>query len=106
LILALVLLISSGWRNAAMVLTGGLISAASLLEWQRLARLMSARIKRKQAPRGAILAIGFFLLRLLIFAAAIYGSLKCFQGSLIALVCGLSLAVATLMWEALRMLRD
>jgi ATP synthase I chain len=106
LIPALVLLIASGWRNAAMLLTGALISAASLLEWQRLARLMSARMKRKQAPRGAILAIGFFLLRLLIFAAVIYVSLECFRGSLIALVCGLSLAVVTLMWEALRMLRD
>ncbi|MGA9671027.1 MAG: ATP synthase subunit I [Terracidiphilus sp.] len=105
LIPALVLLIASGWRNAAMLMTGALISAASLLEWQRLARLMSARMKRKQAPRGAVLAIGFFLLRLLIFAAVIYGSLKCFQGSLIALMCGLSLAVVTLMWEALRMLR-
>jgi hypothetical protein len=103
---ALVLLIASGWRNAAMMMTGALISAASLLEWQRLARLMNARMKRKQAPRGAMLAIGFFLLRLLIFAGAIYGSLKCFQGSPIALVCGMSLAVATLMWEALRMLRN
>ena len=46
------------------------------------------------------------LLSLLFFAAAIYVSLKCFRGSLIALVCGLSLAVLTLMWEALRMFRD
>jgi hypothetical protein len=106
LVPALVLLIASGWRNAAMLLTGALISAASLLEWQRLARLMNARMKRKQAPRGAILAVVFFLLRLLIFAGVIYGSLKCFQGSVIALVCGLSLAVVTLMWEALRMLRN
>ena len=106
LIPAIVVLIASGWRNAAMLMTGALISAASLLEWQRLARLMTARMKRRQAPRGAILAVVFFLVRLMIFAAAIYGSLKCFQGSVIALVCGLSLAVVTLMWEALRMLRN
>ena len=106
LIPAIVVLIASGWRNAAMLMTGALISAASLLEWQRLARLMTARMKRRQAPRGAILAVVFFLVRLLIFAAASYGSLKCFQGSVIALVCGLSLAVVTLMWEALRMLRN
>jgi len=87
------------------MLTGGLISAASILEWQRLVRLMNARMKRRQTSRGAFLVIGFFLVRLLFFAAVIYGSLKCFQGSPIALVCGLSLAVATLMWEALRMLR-
>ena len=105
LIPALVLWIASGWRNAAMMLTGGLISAASILEWQRLVRLMNARMKRRQTSRGAFLVIGFFLVRLLFFAAVIYGSLKCFQGSPIALVCGLSLAVATLMWEALKMLR-
>jgi len=105
LVPALVLWIASGWRDAAMMLTGGLISAASILEWQRLVRLMNARMKRRQTSRGAFLVIGFFLVRLLFFAAVIYGSLKCFQGSPIALVCGLSLAVATLMWEALRMLR-
>jgi len=60
LVPALVLLIASGWRNAAMLLTGALISAASLLEWQRLARLMNARMKRKQTPRGAALAVGSF----------------------------------------------
>jgi len=105
LVPALVLWIASGWRDAAMLLTGGLISAASILEWQRLVRLMNARMKRRQTSRGAFLVIGFFLVRLLFFAAVIYGSLKCFQGSVIALVCGLSLAVVTLMWEALRMLR-
>ena len=105
LVPALVLWIASGWRDAAMLLTGGLISAASILEWQRLVRLMNARMKRRQTSRGAFLVIGFFLVRLLFFAAVIYGSLKCFQGSPIALVCGLSLAVATLMWEALKMLR-
>lgn len=106
LAIALVLLFASGWRNAAMLVTGTLISAASILEWLRLIRLINARMKRKKASRGAVLVIGFFLLRLLFFAAAIYGSLKCFQGSVIVLVCGLSLAVVTLMWEALRMLRD
>jgi hypothetical protein len=106
LVASVAVLIGSGWRNAAMLMTGALISAASLLEWQRLARLMTARMKRQQAPRGAALAVGFFLVRLLIFAAAIYGSLKCFQGSVIALLCGLSLAVVTLSWEALRMLRN
>ena len=106
LVASVAVLIGSGWRNAAMLMTGALISAASLLEWQRLARLMTARMKRQQAPRGATLAVGFFLVRLLIFAAAIYGSLKCFQGSVIALLCGLSLAVVTLSWEALRMLRN
>ena len=103
---ALIVWVASGWRNAAMLMTGALISAASLMEWQRLVRLMNAKMKAKKAPGGAVLAIAFFLVRLLIFAAAIYGSLKCFQGSVIPLMCGLSLAVATLMWEALRMLKN
>jgi Na+/H+-translocating membrane pyrophosphatase len=103
---AVVILIASGWRNASVFATGALISAASILEWLRLVRLMNARMKKQKAQRGAFLVIAFFLLRLLFFAAAIYGSLKCFQGSVIALICGLSLAVATLTWEAIRMLRD
>jgi K+ transporter len=106
LVPALALWIASGWRNAAMLLTGALISAASIMEWRRLTRLINDRMKRKKTPRGAILVIGFFLVRLLFFAAVIYGSLKCFRGSFIALICGLSLAVVTLTWEALRLLRN
>jgi hypothetical protein len=89
-----------------MLMTGALISAASILEWLRLVRLVNLRIRKQKAHRGAVLVVAFFLVRLLFFAAAIYVSLKCFRGSLIALVCGLSLAVLTLMWEALRMFRD
>jgi hypothetical protein len=106
LIPALVLLIASGWRDAAMLATGALISAASIFEWLRLVRLMNARMRKQKAQRGAILVIGFFLLRLLFFAAAIYVSLKCFRGSPIALLCGLGLAVATLLWEAVRLLKE
>jgi hypothetical protein len=106
MLISAVIMISAGWRNGAMFFTGSLISTASILEWQRIIRLINARIKRQKAPRGAALVIVFFLVRLLIFAAAIYGSLKCFQGSVIALICGLSLAVVTLTWEALRLLRD
>jgi len=103
---ALVLWKASGWRNAAMLATGTLISAASILEWGRLIRLINAKLDNKQAPRGAGVAIVFFLIRLAIFAGAIYGSLKCFQGSVVALLCGLGLAVLTMLWEALRLLRN
>jgi Na+/H+-translocating membrane pyrophosphatase len=106
LIPAIVLLIATGWRDAAMLVTGALISAASIFEWLRLTRLINARLKKQKAQRGAFLVVSFFLLRLLFFAAAIYGSLKCFQGSPIALLCGLSLAVATLLWEAIRLLKE
>jgi Na+/H+-translocating membrane pyrophosphatase len=106
LIPAIVLLIATGWRDAAMLVTGALISAASIFEWLRLTRLINARMRKQKAQRGAFLIVSFFLLRLLFFAAAIYGSLKCFQGSPIALLCGLSLAVATLLWEAIRLLKE
>jgi hypothetical protein len=106
LIPALVLLVATGWRDAAMLATGALISAASIFEWLRLVRLINARTRKQKAQRGAILVIGFFLLRLIFFAAAIYVSLKCFHGSPIALLCGLGLAIATLLWEAIRLLRE
>jgi hypothetical protein len=106
LVVGLVLLVASGWRNAAMFATGAVISAASILEWQRLIRLFNAKLDQKKTPRGAAAVVGFFVIRLTVFAAAIYGSLKCFQGSAIALLCGLGLAVIALAWEALRLLKD
>lgn len=105
-VLALVLLLASGWRNAAMIAVGAAISAASILEWQRLIRLFNARLDKQKSPRGAVTVVLFFVLRLTIFAVVIYGSLKCFQGSAIALLCGLGLAMVALAWEALRLLRD
>jgi hypothetical protein len=103
---ALALLFASGWRNAAMLATGALISAASILEWQRLIRLINAKLDNQKTPRSALVVVGFFVLRLTVFAGVIYGSLKCFQGSVIALLCGLGLAVIAMAWEALRMLKD
>jgi len=106
LIPALVLLIASGWRDAAMLAVGSAISAASILEWQRLVRLINAKLDNKKSPRGALMTVVFFVLRLTVFGGAIYGSLKCFQGSVIALLCGLGLAAMAIGWEAIRMLRD
>ena len=48
----------------------------------------------------------FFVLRLIVFGGAIYGSLKCFRGSVVALLCGLGLAVLAMAWEVVRLLRD
>jgi hypothetical protein len=103
---AVLLLVASGWRNAAMLAVGTVISAASILEWQRLIHLFNAKLDHQKTPRGAVLVVSFFLLRLAVFAGAIYVSLKCFQGSVIALLCGLGLAVIATAFEALRLLRD
>jgi hypothetical protein len=97
---------ASSWRNAAMLAVGALISSASIFEWQRLIRLFNAKLDQQKIPRGAVTVVLFFLLRLIVYAAAIYGSLKCLQGSPVALLCGLGLAMLVLAWEALRLLRD
>jgi len=105
-IASIVLLIASGWRNAGMFLTGALISAASIFEWQRLARVMRAKLEAEKTPRSAPAVVVFFILRLVLYAGAIYVSLRCLQGSAVALLCGLGLAAITILWQALRMLLD
>lgn len=105
-VLAVIVWIAMSWRDGAMLAVGAAISAASILEWQRLIRLFNARMDKQKMPRGAATVVTFFLLRLILFAGVIYGSLKCFQGSAIALLFGLSLAIVAMMWEALRLLRD
>jgi len=103
---SLALLIGSGWRSAAMLLTGTLISAASILEWRRLLRVINAKLNNRKTPRSAPAVVLFFVLRLTVFAGVIYGSLKCFQGSVVALLCGLGLAALTIGWEVVALLRD
>jgi hypothetical protein len=101
-----VLLIASGWRNASMLMVGALISAASIFEWQRLARLIRAKLDAEKTPRSAPAVVVFFILRLVLYGGAIYVSLRCLQGSAVALLCGLGLAALTILWQALRMLLD
>jgi len=103
---ALALWKASGWRDAAMMVTGTTISAASILEWQRLMRFINAKLDNKQASGGATVAVLFFMLRLIVFGGAIYVSLKWFRGSAVALLCGLGLAMLALVLESLRLLRD
>ncbi len=102
---SLILWVASGWGTGALFASGALVSAASIFEWRRLVRIINSRMRNERASRGVGLSIAFILLRLLISGGVIYGSLKCFRGSPIALVCGLSLAVITLTWEALKLLR-
>jgi hypothetical protein len=89
-----------------MLATGTAISAASIYEWRRLARFIAAKMDKKQTPRGAGFVVVIFVLRLTVFAGAIYVSLKFLRGSAVALLCGLSLAVLAIGWGAIRLLRD
>jgi len=102
---AIVLAIAANWRTAAMLAVGAIISAASIFEWQRLIKLFNAKLDQQKTPKGAATVVFFFLVRLLLYAGVIYGSLKCLQGSPVALLCGLGLAMVVLAWEALRLLR-
>jgi small-conductance mechanosensitive channel len=106
LISASVVLVGAGWRSGAMLATGALISAASILEWQRLIRVFNARMDKQKTPASAPVVVLFFVLRLTVFAGVIYGSLRCFHGSVGALLFGLGLAVLTIGWEAIRLLRE
>jgi hypothetical protein len=105
-IASLVLLVASGWRNASMLMVGALISAASIFEWQRLARVIRAKLDAEKTPRSAPAVVVFFILRLVLYGGAIYVSLRCLQGSAVALLCGLGLAALTILWQARRMLLD
>jgi hypothetical protein len=98
--------IGGGWRSAAMLGNGTLISAASIWEWQRLARVINARLDNQRTPTSAFAVVLFFVLRLTVFAGVIYGSLKCFHGSVAALLFGVCLAAIAIAWEAMRLLRD
>jgi hypothetical protein len=103
---SLMLWVASGWRNAAMLATGAAISAASIFEWLRLTRFIRAKMDRQQTPQGALVASIFFVFRLIVFAGVLYVSLKCFRGSVVALLCGLGLAVLAMAWEAIGLLRS
>jgi hypothetical protein len=94
------------WRDASMLATGTAISAASILEWRRLIRFLNAKMDRKESGSGAAVSAVLFVFRLMVFGGAIYVSLKCFRGSVVALLSGLGLAVLVMAWEAVRLLRD
>lgn len=125
-LLSLVLWVASGWPTAALFAVGAAISIGSIYEWARLIRMVTSRLDKmnqagmnqaaggdteagsadaRRAGLGPAVVVVLFLFRLLIAGTAIYVSLKCFHGSPIALLCGLGLALAGLVWEAVRVLR-
>ena len=95
----------AGWRSGVLLIVGAIVSASGVYEWQRLISAVNARLDNAQSPRGTGPVVAMFFLRLLIVAGLVYVSLKCFHGSIYALVAGLALAVVGLSIEALRLLR-
>ncbi|MGA3080238.1 MAG: ATP synthase subunit I [Terracidiphilus sp.] len=106
MIAALAVLIGGGWRSAGLLVTGTLISAASIWEWQRMVRVINARLDKQKTPASAPVVVLFFVLRLTVFAGVIYVSLKFLHGSVFALFFGVGLAALNLVWESIRLLRD
>ena len=102
--------VTMGWQTAMLLLAGALVSASGLWEWQKLITVINARLDHGHAPGGAGggatgVVLGF-LLRLMIAGAVLYGSLRCFHGSVYALVGGLGLAAFSLAVEAVRLVRS
>ncbi len=106
LIAFIVLFATLGWQTAMLLLSGSLVSASGLWEWQKLIGVINARLDNQQgAPGSTRVVLGFFL-RLVVAGLVLYGSLRCFQGSVYALVGGLGLAAFALGVEAVRLVRS
>jgi Na+/H+-translocating membrane pyrophosphatase len=102
----LALIFTLGWQTAVLFLTGAVVSATGLYEWQQLIGLINAKLDNQRSPRATGFTLTMFFLRLGFAALLIYVSLRWLNGSLYALVAGLSLAIIALTVEALRLLRS
>jgi hypothetical protein len=105
LVLAAVLLVTAKWQSAVLALVGAAVSASGLWEWQKLVTVISAKMENERKGGGTRVIVGFFV-RLLLAAAILYASLKCFHGSIFALLGGLAVAVLALAFEAVRLVRS
>lgn len=96
---------AGGWRGAAMLLVGAVISGSGLWEWLRLLTALMPRLEGggRASPIGLLL-VGFFF-RLALVLAVLYGSLKFLRGSDIALAVGLGLGIFALTIEGVRLAR-
>ena len=107
----------TGWRGAAALAVGALISGSGLWEWRRLMAALTAKMDAQEAVHSSAVAspamapsIGFaiagFAVRLLVVVAVLYASLRYLHGSVPALAAGLAMGVLALTVEAIRLLRS
>lgn len=92
-----------GWRTGLMLLIGAGVSFTGVWEWRRLVAAINSRLDEHLAPQSLGRTIFTFLLRLTMVGAVLYGSLRYLEGSVYALIAGLSLAMVMLTVEVLRM---
>jgi hypothetical protein len=94
-----------GWRSAALLLVGSVISGSGLWEWLRLMSAVMVRMDAgAEAKPMAMVLLGFFL-RLGLTLVLLYVSLKFLDGSVYALAAGLGLGVFSLTVEGVRLLK-
>jgi hypothetical protein len=97
---------SLGWQTGALFVAGAVVSVTGLYEWQQLIGIINAKLDQQATPRSSGFVLAMFFLRLGIAGLIIYASLRCFHGSLYALLAGLGLAIVALTVEAVRMVRS
>jgi hypothetical protein len=96
-----------GWRSMLMFLVGGAIAATGILEWRMLMTAVLARLNANSEQAKPIRGVvAWFFIRLALAAGLLYVSLRSLDGKVAALLIGLALAVVTLFFEALRILKD
>lgn len=105
-IIAPAIWIALDWRSVVLFLTGAVISAAGIWEGRRLMGALAAKIEAQPTRTNLALVMVMFVLRLGLAATLIYVSLRCFAGSVYALVLGICLALIALMAEAFRLVRS
>jgi hypothetical protein len=94
-----------GWRTGLMLLIGAAVSFTGVWEWRRLVAAINARLDSNQSSQSLGRTIFTFLLRLAMVGAVLYGSLRYLEGSVYALIAGLSLAMVMLTVEAFRIMK-
>jgi hypothetical protein len=100
-----------GWRSAAFLVVGGVISGSGLYEWLRLMTAVMHRMDVHPETEGATVVrplvpvmLGFGV-RMILALVLLYVSLKTLDGSVYVLAGGLALGVFALSVEAIRMMR-
>ena len=88
-----------------MLLIGAAVSFTGVWEWRRLVAAINSKLDEHQAPQSLGRTIFTFLLRLAMVGVVLYGSLRYLEGSVYALIAGLSLAMVMLTAEAFRIMK-
>jgi len=94
-----------GWRTAALLAIGAVISGSGLWEWLRLMTAVMVRMDAGGKARPMALVLAGFFLRLGGAIAVLYVSLRFLNGSVYALAAGLGMGVFALSFEALKMVK-